>query len=351
MTENNTASYKLTGRIPLLQAEFMIILYQMKDFIAIGDTVVDAFIRLKEAVVGPDEKSITLSFGDKIPYESVDEIPAVGNSANAAVAASRLGLASALCTVLGSDENGRKCLDQLRSEGISTEFVSVAEGKKTNYHYVLWYGKDRTILIKHEEYLYKLPEFKQPRWLYLSSLGESAENIHDEVTDYVKKNPSVNLAFQPGTFQIKLGAERLSEVYQRSKIFFCNVEEAGRILGLDTLGIRELLRRMKALGPEMVVITDGPRGAYAYDGMEFIFQPPYPDQKPAFERTGAGDAFASTTVSALALGKDLKTALKWASVNSMSVVQQIGAQRGLLSQVEIEKYISQAPTDFDSKSL
>ena len=68
------------------------------DFIAVGDTVVDEFINLKEAHVSCDinhqDCTISMKWGDKIPYESATIVPAVGNAANAAVAAARLGLAS-----------------------------------------------------------------------------------------------------------------------------------------------------------------------------------------------------------------------------------------------------------------
>ena len=59
------------------------------DFVAIGDITTDAFIRLENAEVHCDinkEKcQICLSFKDKVPYEFVKIVPAVGNSANAAV--------------------------------------------------------------------------------------------------------------------------------------------------------------------------------------------------------------------------------------------------------------------------
>ena len=59
------------------------------DFVAIGDIATDAFIRLKDANVHCDiniEKcELGVSFGDKIPYEFVEVVPAVGNAANAAV--------------------------------------------------------------------------------------------------------------------------------------------------------------------------------------------------------------------------------------------------------------------------
>ena len=70
-----------------------------------------------------------------------------------------------------------------------------------------------------------------------------------------------------------------------------------------------------------------------------------------FERTGAGDAFASTIVSALALGKNLLEALPWGPINSMSVVQEIGAQKGLLTLEKLEEYLKNAPADYKLRKL
>src|SRR3989344_4723387 len=100
----------------------------MHDFVAIGDLVIDAFIKLKDASVTCDINrehcTISMTFGDKIPYESVTVVPAVGNSANASVAAAHLGLKSALISNIGSDDNGKACLASLTKDGVSTEFVS-----------------------------------------------------------------------------------------------------------------------------------------------------------------------------------------------------------------------------------
>ena len=325
----------------------------MQDLIAIGDIVTDAFIKLIQAeeMMNHGEREICLPFATKVPYESVEEVPAVGNSANAAVAAARLGLKSALITHMGDDMYGKLCLERLQKEHVSTEFVSVHPGQQSNYHYVLWYGSERTILVKHEEYERHFPAAPAPIWLYLSSLGADTKEYHHEIIQYIKGNPSVKLAFQPGTFQISLGKKELEDIYARSEIFFCNVEEAGQILGIQTLGIAELLKRMREVGPRIVVITDGPKGAYAYDGITMYQQAPYPDAKPPYDRTGAGDAFASTCVAALALGLDLPTALQWGAVNSMSVVQEVGAQKGLLSQAQIGEYLKTAPPEFATKTL
>jgi sugar/nucleoside kinase (ribokinase family) len=71
--------------------------------------------------------------------------------------------------------------------------------------------------------------------------------------------------------------------------------------------------------------------------------PNYPDPKPPYDRTGAGDAFASTIVASLALGNSLETSMLWAPINSMSVVQKLGAQAGLLNSKQIQKYLKEAP--------
>ena len=327
----------------------------MHEFVAIGETTIDAFIKLENADVNCDidrkNCKICLPFAAKVPYEFVIEVPAVGNAGNASVAASRLGLKSALVANVGRDSDGEKCLGVLKTEGVSTEYVGIQEDKKTNYHYVLWYEDDRTILQKHSEFKYRLPDIGEPNWIYLTSLGKDSDQYHGEITEYLKRFPNVKLAFQPGIFQISLGKEMLRDIYQRSDIFFCNLEEAGRILSLNTLGAKELLKRVHALGPKIVIITDGPKGAYAFDGKNMWHQPSYPDPKPPFERTGAGDALASTTVAALTLGKDLETALKWGMINAMSVVQQVGAQKGLLTRLQIEKYLEDAPTDFQTRTI
>jgi sugar/nucleoside kinase (ribokinase family) len=287
-----------------------------------------------------------MKFADKIPFESVDVIPAVGNSANAAVAAARLGLASALVSDLGADYYGKECLDALKKAKVESKYVTTHKGMQTNYHYVLWYDAERTILVKHQDYPRRLPKFSEPKWLYLSSLGGNTEGYHHQIGDYLAKHQNVKLAFQPGTFQMSLGLEKLGYIYKRTDVFFCNKEEARRILKSQESDIKKLMEMVRALGPKTVVLTDGPKGAYAYDGKDAYFMPPYPDPKPPFERTGAGDAFASTLTVALALGKTLPEALLWAPINSASVVQDIGAQRGLLRPKEIEEWLAKAPADY-----
>jgi ribokinase len=107
--------------------------------------------------------------------------------------------------------------------------------------------------------------------------------------------------------------------------------------------LHDLLNRIHGMGPKIVVITDGPAGAYASSGDDRFKMPPYPDPAPPFERTGAGDAFASTFVAALIKGSNIEGALQWGPINSMNVVQHTGAQEGLLSESALGDLLSKAP--------
>lgn len=329
------------------------------DFVAVGDTVTDAFIEMSDVRIDtePNEgdlghKEICFRLGDKIPFNDVVVIPAVGNSPNAAVSASRLGLKAGLVTDMGSDRNGQDSLEQLKGESISLEHVRIHEGMKSNYHYILRYGAERTILVNHQKYEYAFPEITPaPEWIYLSSLAENSLPYHQQISEYLEAHEETKLAFQPGTFQMSLGYENLERLYRVAELFFCNKEEAQKILGVESKEITELLRMMHDKGPRKVVITDGPEGAYTFDGEEIWHMPMYPDPEKPLDRTGAGDSFSSTFTSALALGKSLPEALSWGPINSMSVVQHIGAQKGLLNREQLEEYLENRPDSYQAEKI
>lgn len=327
------------------------------DFIAIGDITTDAFIHLKEpsAHCRLDHNNLELcvNFGDKIPYDFVEVVRAVGNSPNAAVSAARLGLKSALVSNLGQDQNGRECTETLKKENVSAQFIIQHDGAETNYHYVLWFESDRTILVKHHEYPRQFPDIGNPKWIYLSSIGQNTEKYHEEIADYLEKNQDVKLCFQPGTFQIKMGIDQLKKIYKNSELVAVNKFEAKEILKTESEKIKELLDGFVRLGVKTVLITDGPKGAYYLDSRsgELLFSPPFPDPKPPYDRTGAGDAYTSTFVAMLGAGKTPEEALRYAGVNSMSVVQYVGAQKGLLTQEQIEKHLTEASDNYLPKKL
>ncbi|HSX36039.1 MAG TPA: carbohydrate kinase family protein [Patescibacteria group bacterium] len=329
------------------------------DVMSIGDIVTDAFIKLfdDQAKVVKDDRDgkwLAMPFGTKIPFDFAEVIEGVGNAANGAVAFARLGMHTSFVTNVGGDQQGRDMIMSLGKNKVDTRFVRVNPDKKSNYHYVLWYGAERTILIKHEEYAYHwphVPATELPRWVYFSSISEHAISYHDDVADWLDAHPDIHLAFQPGTFQMEAGARRLKRIYKRSSVLILNREEAVIVGGGRHDDINDLFDKLHELGPQVIVITDGPAGAYASDGRKRLKMPLYPDVKPPIDRTGAGDAFASTFVAAAAKGMSLEDALRWAPINSMSVCQKVGAQAGLLSEKELLGYLHKAPMHYKPTPL
>jgi ribokinase len=322
----------------------------------------DAFITLeeKEARVEWDAKDtkhehprLSMAFADKIPYESLTVAPAVGNASNVAVGAARLGLSTAIITAIGGDHYGTEIMDRYHKEGVSTEYVKINRSKPTNYHFVLTYKAERTILIKHQEYEYYDPRKVDSNtdWIYFSSIAEHTLPFHKKVAEYLKKHPKIKMGFNPGTFQLRFGAEKLREIYRHTYVLFVNREEAEFILHRKNEDNMPLFDGLHKLGPKIVVITDGPKGAYVSDGACRYFMPPYPDPKPPISRTGAGDAFSAGFFCGLVYGLSTHDALRWAPIESMHVVQYFGAQTGLLSKSALTALLKKAPKNYMPKEI
>ncbi len=279
---------------------------------------------------------LCLSAADKVSSKGFD-LTFGGNAANVAVGASRLGLRTGIYTHVGRDLFGGETLENFKKEKVDTSLVEMDDEQATNVNIIISSGGERTILTAHQPRHYLVPSVYAP-WVYFSSLAPGHDYFHSPFVRYVHEN-RIKLAFNPGSYQIKEGLAAYGQLLKITEVLILNREEAGRLLGLDHAlkTEKELLSRLRDLGPRIVVVTDGPQGAYAFDGYEFTFQTA--TGVKAKERTGAGDAFSCGVVTALALGRPLKEALKWGTLNAESVTQAVGAQTGLLSRKELEPLV------------
>jgi ribokinase len=321
----------------------------VRDVVSVGDATIDCFVDLKEAEVEVrgDEQELHMPFATKVPMKKRVRLVPAGNCNNTAVGFARLGLGSAYYGVVGSDPNAQIILKNLLSNGVDTTLVGHDAKRGTNFHVVLSFGPERTILIYHEQYAYRLPEPLHTQWMYFSSVGKTgAADLQLQVIERVKEE-GIKLAFNPGTFQLELGVGALRPLLEVVETLFVNVQEAELLLGKDGLKPAELLKGLHEFGPRTVVITDGPAGSYASDGKEKLFLPIF-DALPAVERTGAGDGYATAFVAARIKGKTLSEAMRWGTFNSGSVLGYVGPQEGLLTRDALDDFLEQNP-DFQPK--
>lgn len=316
----------------------------MFDFLAVGDAGIDTLVDLHEASTQctlhmNTECLLCLRFADKILVDGMTSKTAY-NGMNASVGAARLGVKTALFAMVGGDASGRRVLDKLREEGVATTYVAVDKKLRTNASVVLNYKGERTILVYHENYPYKVGKLPPVKWVYLTTMGKKYPVVYRAVAKFVATS-GAKLAFNPGTHQLNAGATSLKPILKQTAILFLNREEAELFTRTKTNDIKKLLRATRDLGPDMVVITDGPKGSFVYDGESYLGMGILPAK--VVERTGCGDGFGTAFTVARCLGKTVREALRWGTANSAGVIQKIGPQDGLLTQSAIRSMLNRYP--------
>lgn len=317
------------------------------DLISIGDTVIDTYLPIDDAKLFLDEGTeyLGLKYGFKIPVEEGVSMVA-GNAANNAVGSSRLGLKTAIYTNVGNkddDQDDDRIKAKLKREGVDIRYVVETDDLPSNHNIVLTFKGERTILVHHQPYEFDLPDLENSKWIYLTSMAPNYIDspVINQLLNYLERS-GAKLAYQPGTFQVKLGAKKHHRLLSAADFFIVNVEEAIHFLGHDIASpvpIKKLLSGIVELGVQKVVITDGDKGSFGFDGDKYFSLGCFPAK--LVEMTGAGDAYATGTVAGLIHGETLGEAMRWGAANSASVVGQIGPQAGLLSLNQMKESLKQ----------
>jgi sugar/nucleoside kinase (ribokinase family) len=317
----------------------------MYKLITIGDAVLDTHVQIDSASVECDirhtECKLCLDYASKIPI--TDSFQALGgNASNVAAGAVKLGLKTAIISSVGNDSNGKLILSELKNQKVDTSLIDMDDKVKTRYSIVLTYKGERTILSYHQKRKYSWPkDLPETDWLYFTSMSEGFETTQDKMMSYLEKHPSVRLASNPGSFQLKNSLDKVRELLPYMNILILNLEEAEQILGTTIekeKSMSAIIHEMIMKGPKEVAITDAGRGAWAGTESNIWHLDSFPVEVVA--KTGAGDAFSSGYLAARIYGHDIATSLSWGISNSCSVITAYGAQKNLLDKNGINKMIT-----------
>ena len=327
------------------------------DIITMGSATIDTFV---DTNIAERENRISYPVGAKLTVENLQFFIG-GGGTNTAVSFARLGLKTAYLGNIG-DHFKKDIIDLLKKEKIKfvgkitddmNDYSIILDTKEHNRTILTYKGANNKMTTKDID-LTKL----KTRWFYFCSMMGHAFKTQIKLSDFAKKN-NINLAFNPSFYQIKEHRNELGRIIKNTKMLIFNKEEAiGLVLGIDSKenpekagkfydknsrkNMIDLMKKIRHMGPDIICITDGKHTTYTYDGnILYEFEPHA--QIKALERTGAGDAFASTLVAAIANNKPLDFALHMATINSESVIQNYGAKDILLTWDEALKQMKKYP--------
>lgn len=260
--------------------------------------------------------------GETITGDAISYIPG-GKGANQAVAAARLGADVTMFGCVGKDDNGRVLIENLKNEGIHTEYIKVRENQVTGLAVITVAESDNCIIVLAGanntvdiEYIDTIKEK-----LLRCDIVLLQQEILQETVEYV-----IGLCASHGVKVILNPAparELKRELIELLDYITPNEHEARIIFG-EMADTESLLKQY----PEKLIITQGEKGViYINHEKEAVALPAR--KSNVVDTTGAGDTFNGAFAVALGLYDNMERALTFAVLASGLSVEKFGAQGGM----------------------
>ncbi len=340
----------------------------MTKILTIGSATMDVFVECDEAnIVSVCSKTKNSDFMS-YPYGSKIDISTFssnvgGGGINTACNFANLGFDTSAIFKIGKDVYSDGILASFKNKKVNLDNIIQKKDTSTGFSIILVsFQGDRTVLahrganaqIREDEINYDA--IKEADFMYVAPLNGESNKVIEPIVEYAHKH-GTKICFNAGTTSLKRGFEHIKTILKSAHIVVMNKEEATMATGIVVrpdsktekfshelihTDIKKMLTTLKVMDYQIIVITDGGRGAYAYDGKKFYYCPTFP--APVVSTLGAGDAFASTFCAALGKTRlNVGLSLMYASVNSSCVVSEFGATEGLATFEEIEEKLKNNP--------
>ena len=286
--------------------------------------------------------------GETMLGSEVSTIPG-GKGANQAVAAAKLGAAVHLIGRVGDDDFGARLINGLQQHKVDTEYVTVTEGTSSGCALILVDKKGENSIVVAPGANGKLrpADIDAAEGLLahasvvLLQLEIPIETVQHAIT--ACRRLGVFVILDPAPVPPK-GAPK--EVFQVN-VLTPNQREAEALLPLRQMGRMRREKRVDAKqigtdllsrGPQTVVLKLGARGAMIQDQSGYI-ETLKGLKVSVVDTTAAGDAFVGGMAVALAEGKEMREAVKFANAAGAACCRAFGAQPALPSREQVEKLV------------
>jgi len=277
-----------------------------------------------------------------------------GAETNTLIGLSRLGHQTSWMSKLGYDEFGKMVLSTIRGEGVDTSQVTFSQSKSTGIFFkeiihendvrISYFRKNSAASqIKSSD----LDEatIKKAKYLYVTGITPLLSDVNREMTFKaidIAKGSGVQTVFDPNIRKnLLINAETkkvLKDIIRAVDIVLPGISEASILLNNGEP--EELAAQLLKMGPSLVVIKLGKKGAYFASKNNKSFVPSF-HVKKVLDPVGAGDAFAAGFLSGLLDKLDLKDAVSRACALGALVTMTEGDYEGLPDRESLQKFMKQ----------
>ena len=293
------------------------------DLLVVGDCNPDLVLR------GGD---VEPAFGQVERLVEEGELTIGGSGAIASCGAARLGLRTALASVVGADPLGRFMLDALGERGVDVSGVVVHPDARTGISVVLVRGSDRAILTALgtiSELTADLVDrqlLRGARHVHISSYFLH-DGLRSDLAGLLReaRSAGASTSIDPNWDPSEEWDGGLLDLLEETTILFLNAEEARRITRIDDA--EEAARVLARDGAALVVVKLGAEGALAVHGGHVIRSAPVAVE--GVDSVGAGDNFDAGFLFGHLAGRPTEESLRLANACgalSMRAAGGTGAQ-------------------------
>jgi ribokinase len=300
----------------------------MYNVITIGSSLVDLFVSSADFKLRQENDQLFLCelYGDKIEVDQFS-VTTGGGGSNTAIGFTRLGFRSSVISELGTDAWSQVIVDGLEQEQVDTSLL-IKEKKEQTGGSVILLSPDggRTVMAYRGAASMleprDIPDYAltQTEWVHLSSISgqlDTLQKIFSLLTEHKKR-----FSWNPGKAEIRLLISGELQVGGLDCMAFQVNQEEWQQLTPVHQRIHTLARQ--------VVVTQGRAGGTVYEAGQVVHQYTVAPAQ-AVDETGAGDSFCVGYVAGLMSGKTVQECAEFGKRNAASVVQFIGATKGLLT--------------------
>lgn len=263
-----------------------------------------------------------------------------GKGANQAVAASRLGAEVTFIGCVGQDDYGKQVIDNLTKESVNVNHVVVNSRVETGIANITVAEDDNAIIVVpgansslRPEHIQALEEIIHKSDVVVLQLEIPIETVEAAVHIAYQKGVPIILNPAPAA---KLTKEILKKITyitpNESEIAFLTSES-------EEASLESLFTNMYNLGSNYVIMTCGERGVYYGDSSSSLQHVEACSVK-TIDTTGAGDTFNAAFAVSIAMGNSIQDAIEYANSAAALSVTKLGAQTGMPTIEEVEKFIS-----------